>query len=146
MNKAIAFVTNDFPRAPSILFSAWIVSLVISDLLTAFGVISETPIPKGIADQNAVVHFVKFQTIELQNFNIMIGTQYRVNDGSEPEKQWCYVDTPSKEGSHRLNIGLADKIGILPVTYREMSQNTANKLGLSPSSLKKLAKSRCNFL
>lgn len=146
MNKALQLVASDFPRTPALLFSGWILFLVISDLWEAFGFISEPPTAEENETQKTVIHFVKFQTIELDNFSIMVGTQYKANDGSAPEKQWCYADMASSEGSHRINIGLADKEEKRPAVYQKISQASASKLGLSSSEVKKIAKTHCNFL
>ncbi len=76
----------------------------------------------------------------------MVGTQYQTNDGSDPEKQWCYVDKLSNDGSHRINITLAEKAGTQTATYQKISQASASQLRVRASLLQKLAKTHCTFL
>lgn len=146
MNKAITFIKDDFPRVPILLFCAWILFLVINDLLNAFGVLTKALNSHEKSDPRVISHFVKFQTIELDNFNIMVGSQYQANDGSEPETQWCYAAKSSNEGTHSINITLAEKERKKPAEYVDVSKASANKLGLSVSSIHELAITHCTFL
>ena len=143
MIKAIQVAQSDFPRTPSILFCTWIVWLVVTDLLQVLGFLPDPASTEH--DESIVVHYVKFKTAQLGKFNIMTGTQFPTNDGSPPEKEWCYVDTQALSGQHHIKITLALREGRNDISYEAISPESAFELGSTVLELEELARTHCHF-